>query len=57
MLEPTDRNAERMGEVARGYAFGTAGRGAVLLSEDEGESWRPIAEDLPALRQLAVVAA
>ena len=45
------------GEVARGYAFGTAGRGSVLVSEDEGESWRAIAEDLPALRQLAVVAA
>ncbi|HEY3920335.1 MAG TPA: hypothetical protein VGL83_21290 [Stellaceae bacterium] len=45
------------GEVARGYAFGTAGSGAILLSEDEGESWRKIAGDLPALRQLAVVAA
>ncbi|HLI22460.1 MAG TPA: hypothetical protein VKV32_15155, partial [Stellaceae bacterium] len=44
------------GEVARGYAFGTAGRGAVLQSDDEGESWRTIAEDLPAVRQLAVVA-
>lgn len=45
------------GEVARGYAFGTAGRGAVLVSSDEGESWRTILSDLPAVRQLAVVAA
>lgn len=45
------------GEVARGYAFGTAGRGAVLLSDDEGESWRTMIGDLPAVRQLAVVAA
>jgi photosystem II stability/assembly factor-like uncharacterized protein len=41
------------GEVARGYAFGTAGRGAILFSEDEGNHWRNIAGDLPALRQLA----
>jgi photosystem II stability/assembly factor-like uncharacterized protein len=45
------------GEVARGYAFGTAGRGAILASDDEGDHWRAIARDLPALRQLAVVAA
>jgi photosystem II stability/assembly factor-like uncharacterized protein len=45
------------GEVARGYAFGTAGRGAILLSDDDGEHWRPIGADLPALRQLAVAPA
>ena len=45
------------GEVARGYAFGTAGRGTILQSDDEGESWRTIAMALPALRQLAVVSA
>jgi photosystem II stability/assembly factor-like uncharacterized protein len=45
------------GEVARGYAFGTAGRGAILFSEDEGEHWRGLVENLPALRQLAVVPA
>jgi photosystem II stability/assembly factor-like uncharacterized protein len=44
------------GEVARGYAFGTAGRGAILLSDDEGASWRSVADHLPAVRQLAVVA-
>jgi len=43
------------GEVARGYAFGTAGRGGILFSEDEGEHWRGLIENLPALRQLAVV--
>jgi photosystem II stability/assembly factor-like uncharacterized protein len=45
------------GEVARGYAFGTAGRGAILFSEDEGEHWRGLVDNLPALRQLAVVPA
>jgi photosystem II stability/assembly factor-like uncharacterized protein len=45
------------GEVARGYAFGTAGRGAILFSEDEGEQWRRLIDNLPALRQLAVVPA
>jgi photosystem II stability/assembly factor-like uncharacterized protein len=45
------------GEVSRGYAFGTAGRGAILYSDDEGEHWRGLIEDLPALRQLAVVPA
>lgn len=45
------------GEVARGYAFGTAGRGAILQSDDEGESWHTIAMALAALRQLAVVPA
>ena len=44
------------GEVARGYAFGTGGSGAILLSEDQGSSWRTLKSDLPALRQLAVVA-
>ncbi len=45
------------GEVARGYAFGTAGAGAILRSDDQGETWRTLKSDLPALRQLAVVAA
>jgi hypothetical protein len=45
------------GEVARGYAFGTAGRGAVLCSEDEGGHWHALIENLPALRQLAAVPA
>jgi photosystem II stability/assembly factor-like uncharacterized protein len=44
-----------LGEVARGYAFGTAGDGAILQSDDEGGNWRPIASGLPALRQLAVM--
>ncbi len=30
-----------LGEVARGYAFGTAGAGAILQSDDEGNHWRP----------------
>jgi hypothetical protein len=45
-----------LGEVARGYAFGTAGAGTILQSGDQGGSWRTIATDLPAIRQLAVVA-
>jgi hypothetical protein len=44
-----------LGEVARGYAFGTAGDGAILQSDDEGDHWRPVASGLPALRQLAVM--
>jgi hypothetical protein len=43
-----------VGEVGRGYAMGWAGRGWVLQSDDQGESWRRIADGLPALRQLAV---
>lgn len=43
------------GEVARGYAFGTAGSGAILRSDDEGASWQSVTDHLPALRQLAVV--
>ncbi len=46
-----------VGEVGRGYAFGTAGRGQILQSDDQGEHWRVLAEGLPALRQLAVEAA
>jgi photosystem II stability/assembly factor-like uncharacterized protein len=53
---PTQRRSifAAVGEVGRGYAMGWAGRGWVLQSDDEGESWRRIADDLPALRQLAV---
>jgi photosystem II stability/assembly factor-like uncharacterized protein len=41
------------GEVARGYAFGTGGAGAILLSPDQGNSWRTVTGDLRAVRQLA----
>jgi photosystem II stability/assembly factor-like uncharacterized protein len=43
--------------VARGYAFGTAGRGAILFSQDEGEQWHRVIDNLPVLRQLAVAPA
>jgi photosystem II stability/assembly factor-like uncharacterized protein len=43
------------GEVGRGYAFGTAGKGAILRSDDGGESWRTLTSDLPAVRQLVAV--
>jgi photosystem II stability/assembly factor-like uncharacterized protein len=54
---PDDRDGvfAGVGEVARGYAFGTAGSGQILQSDDQGASWRVVASDLPAVRQLAVV--
>jgi hypothetical protein len=42
-----------IGEVDRGGAAGTAGSGSVLQSDDQGSTWRTIATDLPAVRQLA----
>jgi hypothetical protein len=58
IAHPGERRAlfAGLGEVGRGYAFGTAGSGAILGSGDEGESWRTVMDGLPALRQLAVVA-
>ncbi len=54
---PEDRNGvfAGVGEVGRGYAFGTAGTGTILQSDDQGASWRTIKTDLPAVRQLAAV--
>jgi len=55
---PRDSNGvfAGIGEVARGYAFGTAGTGQILQSEDQGSSWRTLTGELPAVRQLAAVA-
>jgi BNR-Asp box repeat len=54
---PHDPNAifAGTGEVARGYAFGTGGRGAILLSSDQGESWAAIKRDLRAVRHVVAV--
>lgn len=46
-----------IGEVGRGFAIGTAGKGSITVSGDQGSSWRAIREDLPAVRQIAVVPA
>jgi photosystem II stability/assembly factor-like uncharacterized protein len=46
-----------IGEVGRGFAIGTAGTGTIMVSPDQGASWRTLATKLPAVRQLAVVPA
>jgi hypothetical protein len=54
---PTDSDTVfgGFGEVARGYAFGIGGSGAVVVSRDRGEHWESLDLPVPAIRKLAVV--
>jgi photosystem II stability/assembly factor-like uncharacterized protein len=54
--DPRDANGvfAGTGEVARGYAFGTGGKGAILYSPDQGANWRAVKTDLRAVRQICV---
>jgi photosystem II stability/assembly factor-like uncharacterized protein len=43
-----------LGEVSRGYASGTGGAGAIMVTRDRGDSWQTLDLRLPAVRKLAL---